>query len=68
MPSTAVSVLGVLTFIVVWVLLLKDRWRWLPLGRAASALLGSVVFVVLGVLDPNEALRAINMQVGWWWR
>jgi Na+/H+ antiporter NhaD/arsenite permease-like protein len=61
MPATAQVVLGCLIFAVVWVLLLKDRWKWLPLGRAMSALAGACAFVAAGVMTAGEAYEAINL-------
>jgi Na+/H+ antiporter NhaD/arsenite permease-like protein len=55
------QVLGVLIFLVVWLLLLKTRWRWLPLGRAMACLLGSAAYVACGILSADEAYKAINL-------
>jgi len=36
------------------------RWRWLPIGRPAAALVGAVAVVVLGVLSPAQAIAAVD--------
>lgn len=61
-PLTGVAALGSSIFVLVWVLLLKDEWKWLPLGRPLSAVLGAVLMVACGVLSPDEAYRAVNME------
>ncbi|RYG56631.1 hypothetical protein EON66_02430 [archaeon] len=54
-------VVGVLLFITVWLLLLKDHWRSLPLGRAGGTLVGAAITVALGLLTPDAALACINL-------
>ena len=57
-----VQAAGCAIYVIVWLLLLRDRWPWLPLGRAVSALLGAALFVAAGVLAPADAFAAINLQ------
>lgn len=58
MPSPA---LGAIIFILLWVLLLRSRWSFFPLGRPGSSLLCAALYVCLGQLSPEKALAAINV-------
>jgi Na+/H+ antiporter NhaD/arsenite permease-like protein len=58
-PATAA--LGVLLYVAVWVSLLRDEWRALPLGRALSAVAGAALFVAAGVLPPAAAFAAVDV-------
>lgn len=60
-PSTAAVVAGCIVYALVWVLLLKDKWPRLPLGRTGSALLGAVLMVALGPLTATEGFACINL-------
>ena len=61
-PDVAHQVAGCAIFAVVWVLLLRSHWPWMPLGRAVSALVGAAAFVATGVLSPTAAFAAINVE------
>ncbi len=52
--------LGLVVFVVTYVLISVGRLRWLGFDRPAAALLGAVACVVLGVLAPDEALAAVD--------
>ena len=52
--------LGVAIFGVTYVLISARRLSWLALDRPAAALLGATACVALGVLDPAQALAAVN--------
>ncbi len=58
-PS-AVHAAGIVIFALTYVLIAARRLTWLGLDRAAAALLGAVLCVVLGVVTPQRALTAID--------
>ena len=62
MAATFAAVAGSLIFLAVWLLLLKDEYKLLPLGRALSAIGGAVLMVAFGVLHPDEAYLAVNLE------
>jgi Na+/H+ antiporter NhaD/arsenite permease-like protein len=49
-------------FALTYVLIAKRQLRWIPLGRAAGALLGAVLMVLGGVLSPEAAYAAIDAR------
>jgi Na+/H+ antiporter NhaD/arsenite permease-like protein len=51
---------GIAVFVVTYVLISARRLPWLGFDRPASALLGAVACVALGVLTPQAALEAID--------
>ncbi len=51
---------GLIVFLVTYVLISARRLPWLGFDRPASALLGAVACVALGVLTPQAALDAID--------
>lgn len=51
---------GIAIFAVTYVLISTRRLSWLGFDRPAGALLGAVACVALGVLNPQEAVSAIN--------
>lgn len=53
--------IGCALFALTWLVLLKDRWKWWPFGRAVSAMTLSAMFVAASVLTPDEAYKAINL-------
>ena len=55
------TVLGAALFLTLWVLLLKTSWRFLPLGRAVSAVLCATLYVAFGLLTPSDAFGAISL-------
>lgn len=60
-PDAVSQTAGVLVFLATFVLILRDRWKWLPLGRAGSTLLGACAMVVVGALSPARAFGAIHL-------
>lgn len=57
----APAAVGALLFAVLWVLLLRSRWRFFPLGRAGCSLLMACAMVACGVLSPTDALSSVNV-------
>ncbi|MBU1429577.1 hypothetical protein KKF91_03345 [Myxococcota bacterium] len=49
-------------FAVTYLLISTRRLGWLGLDRPAAALLGAVACVGLGVLTPDEALKAVDLN------
>lgn len=47
-------------FIVAWLLIVKERWDFFPIGRTAGALLMAVITVVAETLGTEEAFLAIE--------
>jgi Na+/H+ antiporter NhaD/arsenite permease-like protein len=54
------SVVGILIFVLAYVLISARRLQWLRLDRPAGALVGAVAFVIFGVLTPEEALSSVD--------
>jgi len=61
MATTIQMITGCVLFAIIWVLLLKDRWPWLPLGRAVSAVFIGSLFVAFNVMNADEAFASINI-------
>lgn len=51
---------AVVVCVVTYALVIARRVRWLPIGRPAGALVGAVLCVVMRVLTPEQAFRAID--------
>ncbi|HYC76336.1 MAG TPA: SLC13 family permease [Planctomycetota bacterium] len=51
---------AVAVFVFTWLLIANRQLRWIPLGRAAGALLGAVLMTAGGVLTPDEAFAAVD--------
>lgn len=47
-------------FIVAWLLIVKERWSFFPIGRTAGALLMGVITVIAQTLGTEEAFMAIE--------
>lgn len=56
------ELLAILIFALTYLLISGRRWRFLPLDRPASALLGSVAMVAAGVMTPEQAYRAVDFD------
>lgn len=52
--------LGILIFIITYILISARRLGWLGLDRPAGALLGAVACVLAGVLTPDQAFSSID--------
>jgi len=55
-----VQPLGVVLFVVAYLLIALRRLGWLGIDRPAGALIGAVLFVAFGVLTPESALAAVD--------
>ncbi len=55
MPALPIAI-----FALTYVLIANRQVRWLPIGRAASAMLGAVLMVLCGVLTPERAYGAVD--------
>lgn len=49
-------------FIIAWLLIVKERWDFFPIGRTAGALLMGVITVVAQTLGTDEAFEAIEYE------
>jgi len=49
-------------FIIAWLLIVKERWDFCPIGRTAGSLLMGVFTVVANTLGPEEAFEAIEYE------
>lgn len=58
--SAEVTAPGLVIFVITYALVSARRLHWLRFDRPAGALLGAVACVVTGVLDPHEALQAVD--------
>nr|AOW69279.1 low silicon 2-like protein [Acanthoeca spectabilis] len=47
-------------FIIAWLLIVKERWDFCPIGRTAGAMIMGVMTVVVQTLGPEEAFEAIE--------
>src|SRR4249920_1243412 len=54
--------LGVGIFAVTYTLISARRLSWLPLDRTATVFVGAVALVATGVLGPDAALDAIDLD------
>ncbi len=54
------AVYAALVFALTYLLIAKQRLGWIPVGRAAGALLGAVLMVLGGVLSPDAAYAAVD--------
>ncbi len=63
MAADYALVAGSLVFVVTYVLISLRAFRRFPIERPAVAMLGGALMLVLGVLTPDEALHAINVDV-----
>ncbi len=52
--------LGILLFIVTYILISARRLSWLGFDRPAGALFGAVAFVFCRILTPEQAINAVN--------
>jgi Na+/H+ antiporter NhaD/arsenite permease-like protein len=60
--KTSLQIVGVVIFVAVWLLILRSRWAWFPLGRAVSATAGASAFVALGVIPAHDAFSSVNVE------
>jgi len=49
-------------FIIAWLLIVKERWDFAPIGRTAGSLLMGVITVIAGTLSPDAAFEAIEYE------
>ncbi|XP_030537716.1 silicon efflux transporter LSI2-like [Rhodamnia argentea] len=63
MSSVVKVILGSIAFAIFWVLAVFPVVPFLPIGRTAGSLLGALLMVVFGILDPVDAYDAIDLQV-----
>lgn len=54
------NVVGVVIFVVTYVLVSARRLTWLGIDRPAAALLGAVAYVAFGILSADDAIAAID--------
>nr|AOW69284.1 low silicon 2-like 2 [Didymoeca costata] len=47
-------------FVLAWLLIVKERWSFMPVGRTAGSMIMAVVTVVVQTLEPEEAFLAIE--------
>lgn len=62
MTFTVHSPAQVPIFIIAWLLIVKERWDFAPIGRTAGSLLMGVITVIAGTLGPEEAFEAIEYE------
>ncbi|KAL3630625.1 hypothetical protein CASFOL_023609 [Castilleja foliolosa] len=63
MASTVKVVLGSLAFAVFWVLAVFPAVPFMPIGRTAGSLLGSMLMVLFQVISPDQAYAAIDLPI-----
>lgn len=49
-------------FIIAWLLIVKERWSFAPIGRTAGSLMMGVITVIANTLGPDEAFEAIEYE------
>jgi len=47
-------------FIIAWLLIVKERWDFCPIGRTAGAMIMGAMTVVVQTLGPEEAFEAVE--------
>jgi len=47
-------------FIIAWLLIMKEKWEWFPIGRTGGSILMGVVTVAAKTMEPEEAFDAIE--------
>ncbi|MDD1770545.1 MAG: hypothetical protein LUO79_05620 [Methanomassiliicoccales archaeon] len=55
--------LALIVFVVTYVLISIRRFRWFNIERPAVAMLGAALMIVLGVVTPQEAIDAIDLNI-----
>uniref|UniRef100_A0A2P2J667 Uncharacterized protein MANES_06G150600 n=1 Tax=Rhizophora mucronata TaxID=61149 RepID=A0A2P2J667_RHIMU len=63
MAATVKVVLGLIAFVIYWVLAVFPAVPFLPVGRTAGSLLGAILMVIFQVLTPEQAYAAIDLQI-----
>ncbi|GLT35918.1 hypothetical protein SLA2020_103310 [Shorea laevis] len=63
MASTVKVVLGTIAFGIFWVLAVFPSVPFLPIGRTAGSLLGAMLMVLLRVITPDQAYKAIDLPI-----
>ncbi|KAL3653541.1 hypothetical protein CASFOL_003222 [Castilleja foliolosa] len=63
MASTVKVVLGSFAFGVFWVLAVFPAVPFMPIGRTAGSLLGSMLMVLFQVISPDQAYAAIDLPI-----
>lgn len=57
------TTIGCILFLIFWVLITKDSWKYVPYGRAFCSLLCATLFVLTKVSSPEEALESVDVGV-----
>ncbi|HVO77591.1 MAG TPA: SLC13 family permease [Methanomassiliicoccales archaeon] len=57
------SWLALIVFVATYVLISIRRFRWFNIDRPAVAMLGAALMIVLGVVTPQEAIAAIDLNI-----
>ncbi len=55
--------LALIVFVATYVLISIRRFRWFNIERPAVAMLGAALMIVLGVVTPQEAVEAIDLNI-----
>ncbi len=55
--------LALVVFVATYVLISIRRFRWFNIDRPAVAMLGAALMIVLGVVTPQEAIDAIDLNI-----
>ncbi|KAL4595103.1 hypothetical protein ACB092_12G067700 [Castanea dentata] len=63
LASSEKVVLGSIALAIFWVLTVFPTVPFLPVGRTAGSLLGGMLMVIFRVITPDQAYRAIDLQI-----
>ncbi|MGD1061261.1 MAG: SLC13 family permease [Methanomassiliicoccales archaeon] len=55
--------LALIVFIVTYLLISIRRFRWFNIERPAVAILGAALMILLGVVTPQEAVEAVDLNI-----
>ncbi len=53
---------GFAVFLIAYFLIAGRRLSWLPIDRPAAAMIGAILCVIFGVLSPDDAAKAVDLN------
>lgn len=63
MAADVASVLTAIVFVATWLMTASAKYKGFPLGRAASAITGAVLAILVGGIAFNDALATIGKRL-----
>lgn len=59
-PTTAIKAYSTAVFLFTWFLIAPSQWKWFPVGRAGSALVGAALMMFGGIIKFHQAMAVIG--------